>query len=150
MLSLNLTLLIQMALILAFAGLMNVLFFRPVTQVLEERQAYVAKAHAEAHQDLKRIQTLQEDYEARLKAARVEAQEAIQAAVRDAEQKRGALMGEAKEAVDRKISEARAAITAERDQAIAELGGDVSALATLMTRKLGVEPAVTGARGGEA
>lgn len=149
MLDLNLTLWIQMALFLVFAGIMNVVFFRPVTKILEERRAYVAAKHAEAKQDLSQIQALQEDYETRMKAARVEAQEAIASAVAEAESKRQVLLTSVKAEVGEQIESARKTIRAERDAALSELAGDVSALASLIARKAGAEPAaVTATRGG--
>lgn len=149
MLDLNLTLWIQMALFLVFAGIMNALFFRPVTKVLEERRAYVATKHAEAKQDLSQIQALQQDYDTRMKAARVEAQEAIASAVAEAESKRQVLLTSVKAEVGEQIESARKTIRAERDAALNELAGDVSALANLIARKAGAEPAaVTATRGG--
>lgn len=149
MLDLNLTLWIQMALFLVFAGIMNVLFFRPVTKVLAERRAYVAAKHAEAKQDLSQIQALQQDYDTRMKAARVEAQEAIASAVAEAESKRQVLLTSVKAEVGEQIESARKTIRAERDAALNELAGDVSALATLIARKAGSEPAAaTATRGG--
>ncbi|HEY9898802.1 MAG TPA: hypothetical protein V6D00_06435 [Pantanalinema sp.] len=142
MLEFNLTLWIQMALFLVFAGLMNAVFFRPVTKVLEERRAYVAGKHEQAKADLKAIQNLQEDYEARLKAARLEAQEAVSTAVGEAERKRQASMAAVKDEVEKQIAGARDAIRAERDQALSSLSGDVSQLAAQIARKVGVEPAV--------
>jgi len=149
MLDLNLTLLIQMALFLVFAGIMNAIFFKPVTKVLEERRAYVQGKHAQAKEDLDQIQALQQDYETRMKAARVEAQEAISAAVAEAESKRQALLTSVKTEVGAQIESARQSIRAERDAALNELSGDVSSLATLIARKAGAEPAtVSATRGG--
>lgn len=151
MLELNLTLWIQMALFMVFAALMNAVFFRPVTKVLEERRAYVASKHAQAKQDLSQIQTLQEDYETRLKASRLEAQEAIQAAVGEAERARQALLASVKTEVDQQISAARESIRAEREAALAELSGDVSQLAGLIARKAAGEPVgATASKGAEA
>lgn len=151
MLELNLTLLVQMAIFLVFAGLMNVLFFRPVTKVLEERRAYVANKHAQAKQDLSQIQSLQDDYEKRLKEARLEAQGAIQAAVLDAERQRQTLLTSVKAEVDQQIMAARSTIRAERDAALAELSGDVSQLAGLISRQVGAESVVaTASHGADA
>ena len=142
MLELNLTMVIQMALFLVFATLMNVIFFRPVTKVLKERQAYIEDTHAKAKQDLAQIQVLQNDYETRLKAARLEAQEAIQTAVGEAEKQRQELLASVKTEVEQQISTARETIRAERDAVLTELSGDVSQLATLIAHKAGLEPAV--------
>lgn len=151
MLELNLTLVVQMVIFMVFAALMNAVFFRPVTKVLEERRAYVASKHAQAKQDLSAIQALQDDYETRLKASRLEAQEAIQAAVGEAEKQRQALLASVKTEVDRQISAARETIRAEREAALAELSGDVSQLATLIARKAGGEPVgATASKGAEA
>lgn len=141
MLDLNLTLVIQMVLFLLFAGLMNAVFFRPVTKALEERRAFIANKHGQATRDLQQIQTLQQDYEARLKGARLEAQAAIQAAVGDAEGKRNALLASVKGELDQQIARAREEIRAERDSALAELSGDVHQLAALIARRVAGEAA---------
>lgn len=150
MLELNLTLVVQMAIFMVFAALMNAVFFRPVTKVLEERRAYVANKHAQAKQDLSQIQALQDDYETRLKTSRLEAQEAIHAAVGEAEKQRQALLASVKAEVDQQISAARETIRAEREAALAELSGDVSQLAGLIARKAGLEPVgATASKGAE-
>jgi F-type H+-transporting ATPase subunit b len=148
MLALNLTLLIQMALFLVFAGIMNAIFFKPVTKALADRKAYIQQQHAQATSDLQAIAALQTDYEARLKAARQEAQEAIAQAVGQAESHRHELLASVKTEVAGQVASARESIRSERDQALAELSGDVSQLASLIARKVAGESSVAAVGGG--
>lgn len=142
MLELNLTLVVQMALFLVFAGLMNAVFFGPVTRTLAERKAYIASKQAQASADLQQAQALQHDYEVRLKAMRLETQDAIQTAVAEAEAKRQALLASVKTEVDRQVAEARETIRSERDRAIDGLAADAGQLASLIAHKVMGESAV--------
>lgn len=145
MLNINLTLPIMMALFLLFAVLMNQVFFKPVSRALEARDAYVKKAGETANDALKKVQALQENYDARLKAAHVQAQDAIQAAIKESEGKRLAKLEGVKAEVEQEISSARQAIRAERESAVASLNSEVGAFADLIQRKaMGSSPAFSG------
>lgn len=151
MLELNLTLLVQMGLFLVFAWLLNLVFFLPVTRVVEERKAYLAGQQEKADQALKQAQDLQADYEARLKAAHTQTQEAIQAAVKEAEAKRQALLESVKRDVEQEVVSARASIRTERAEALASLQGEVGQFTDLIKRKvLGGAPAYSSAGGHES
>ncbi|HEY9721084.1 MAG TPA: ATP synthase F0 subunit B [Oscillatoriaceae cyanobacterium] len=151
MLELNLTLLVQMGLFLVFAWLLNLVFFRPVTRVISERQAYVAAERQKADAALKQVQDLQADYETRLKDAHVLAQDAIHAAVKEAEAKRHTLLEQVKRDVEQEVVSAREAIRSERQSAIASLEGEVGQFADLIKHKvLGGTPAYSSAGGNES
>lgn len=151
MLELNLTLLVQMGLFLVFAWLLNLVFFRPVTRVMEERKAYVAEQQEKANQALKQVQDLQADYDTRLKAAHTQAQEAIQAAVKEAESRRQALLDSVKRDVEKEVVSARESIRNERASAVASLQGEVGPFTDLIKRKvLGGAPAYSSAGGNES
>lgn len=151
MLEINLTLPIMMVLFLIFAWLMNLVFFGPVSKVLEERREYVANQQAQAAAALAQVTGLQADYDTRLKAAHAQAQEAIQTAAREAEAKRQALLDAVKSDIEKEVADARASIQAERSAAVASLQAEVGQFTDLIKRKVMVgSPAYSSAGGNEA
>ena len=151
MLSINLTLPVMMVLFLVFAWLMNLVFFRPVTRILQERQDYIRKQTDEAHAAVQKVNDLQADYDARLKAAHTQAQEAIATAVKEAETKRQALLESIKVEVDKQVEDARKSVQAERAAAVASLQAEVGQFTELIKRKVtGGSPAYSSAGGSES
>ena len=152
MLDINLTLLVQMGLFLIFAWTMNQVFFKPVTRVLEERQAHIARQQATATDALKKAQDLQADYDAKLKAAHAQAQDAIQAAIGEAETKRQALTDQVRLDIEKQVEDARRTIQDERNAATSSLQGEVGNFSEMIKRKVlsGSSPAYSGAGGHEA
>lgn len=148
MLEFNLTLPIMMVLFLVFAVLMDMLFFRPVSNVLEKRREYVKEQQEKAAAATRQVQDLQADYEARLKAAHGQAQDAIQTAIKEAEAKRQALLDQVRGEVAAEVATARQSIQSERTGAIASLQSEVGSFADLIKRKvLGGSPAYSSAGG---
>ena len=150
MLTLNLTLPVMMVLFLVFAWLMNLVFFRPVVKKLQERQDFIRKQHEQAQAATQKVADLQADYEARLKTAHTQAQDAIQTAIKEAEGKRQALLAGIKTEVDAEVEAARKSIQTERANAVASLQGEVGQFAELIKRKvMGGSPAFSSAGGNE-
>lgn len=151
MLEFNLTLPIMMVLFLVFAVLMDLVFFRPVAGILEKRREYVKEQQEKAATATQQVQSLQADYEARLKAAHGQAQDAIQAAIKEAEAKRQATLDQVQSEVEKEVAEARNSIQSERTAAIASLQNEVGGFADLIKRKvLGGSPAYSSAGGSES
>jgi F-type H+-transporting ATPase subunit b len=151
MLNLNLTLFVQMGLFLLFAVVLNQVFFKPVTRVLEERKEHIDRQQAAATDALKQVQELQANYDAKLKGAHAQAQEAIQTAIGEADRKRQALIDAVKLDIQGEVETARASIQAERAQALNSLQGEVGTFSEAIKRKvLGGSPATSGAGGNQA
>jgi F-type H+-transporting ATPase subunit b len=151
MLNINLTLVVQMVLFLIYAVLLNQVFFKPVTRVLTERKAHIDRQTAQATDALKQVQELQANYDAKLKAAHAQAQEAIQAAIGEADKKRQALIDSVKLDIHREVDTARQSIQSERSAALATLESDVGQFSEAIKRKvLSGSPAYSGAGGNEA
>lgn len=151
MLTLNLTLPVMMVLFLVFAWAMNLVFFRPVTRILQERQDYIRKQTDEANAAVQKVTDLQADYDTRLKAAHTQAQEAIATAVKEAEAKRQAHLESVKADVDKQVADARKSVQAERAAAVASLQSEVGQFTELIKRKVtGGSPAYSSAGGSES
>jgi F-type H+-transporting ATPase subunit b len=136
MFNFNLTIAIQMVSFLVFVFLMNRLFFRPIVRAIEARQAYLLEQQQKASESLKETESLQRDYEARLKHAREEAQAIVQAATAEAEAKRREALATASAEAAVVLDAARGEIAAERDKALESLRGEVAAIAGSISAKV--------------
>jgi len=144
MFNFNLTIAIQMVSFLVFVFLMNRLFFRPIVRAIEARQSYLLDQQQKAADSLKETESLQRDYEARLKAAREEAQVIVQQASAEAESKRREVLAKASAEASVVLEAARGEIAAERDRALESLRGEVATLAgTISNKVLEAKPVVT-------
>jgi F-type H+-transporting ATPase subunit b len=135
MLEINLTLPLMMAMFLLFAVGMNVVFFAPVTRALEARKSHIEQQHQASLAASEAAMALQADYEARLKGAQLEAQEAIQTALKAADDKRQALLAEAQAQLGAELQTARQAIRAEKERALASLSTEVDSFSDMIQRK---------------
>jgi F-type H+-transporting ATPase subunit b len=135
MLEINLTLPLMMAMFLLFAVGMNVVFFAPVTRALEARKAHIEQQHQASLEASEAAIALQADYEARLKGAQLQAQEAIQTALKAADDKRQALLAEAQAQLGAELQNARKAIRAEKERALASLHSEVDSFSDMIQRK---------------
>lgn len=144
MFNFNLTIAIQMVSFLVFVFLMDRLFFRPIVRAIEARQAYLLDQQQKAADSLKETESLQRDYEARLKAAREEAQAIVAQASAQAEAERREALAKANAEAAAALSAARGEIAAERDKALASLKGEVEAIASTIAGKvMETQPVVT-------
>ena len=116
--------------------ILNSLFFRPVGQVVEEREGYINTSRAEAKQKLLQVEKLEADLKAQLKAARQAAQKLIS----DAEQDSDKLYREALELANSEANalreEARKEINSQRESAFNQLKSDADKLGDLIVERL--------------
>ncbi|RPF82189.1 F0F1 ATP synthase subunit B' [Synechococcus sp. CC9616] len=116
--------------------LLNVLFFRPVGKVVEDREGYISTSRADAKEKLAQIQRLEADLAEQLKGAR----QAAQAAVVEAEQEvdglyRAAITQAELEANSTKEA-ARREMDDERNQARSQLQSRVDQLSDQIINRL--------------
>ena len=116
--------------------LLNVLFFRPVGKVVEDREGYISTSRADAKQKLAQVESLEADLAERLKDAR----QAAQSLVVEAEQEVDSLYREALAAAEaeanRTKEETRRVIEAERESARSELKAQVDQLSNKIIDRL--------------
>ena len=145
MLDINLTLPIMMVMFLVFAVAMNAVFFGPVTRVLAERRAHILRQQNQADEAIQQAQGLQASYEARLKDARLQAQDALQVVLKESDSRRQAMLEGVKAEIATDLEAARASIQAERNTAIASLHTEVNNFSESIKRKVsGSSPALSG------
>ena len=116
--------------------LLNVLFFRPVGKVVEDREGYISTSLADAKQKLEQVQRLEAELTEQLRGAR----QAAQAAILEAEQEVDNLYREAiattEADANRTREKARREIEAQREQAQSQLMGKVDEFSTKIIQRL--------------
>ena len=116
--------------------LLNVLFFRPVGKVVEDREGYISTSRADAKQKLAQVQRLEADLAEQLRGAR----QAAQAAIVDAEQEVDRLYREAlataEAEANRTREQARREIEAQRESAQSQLMAQVDQLSAQIIQRL--------------
>ncbi len=95
---------------LLLAALLNVIFYKPLTKVLDDRDNYIRTNTLEAQERLAKAERLAQEYEQQLIEARRNSQATIEAA-----------QAEAKEITAQKIAEAQKEAQAQREQASVEI-----------------------------
>ena len=116
--------------------LLNVLFFRPVGKVVEDREGFISTSRADAKQKLAEVERLEAALAEQLKGAR----QAVQSVIVDAEKEVDGLyreaLAQAEAEANRTKEESRRGIEAERESARAQLKGKVDQLSTTIINRL--------------
>jgi len=116
--------------------ILNSLFFKPVGQVVEEREGYVIASRAEAKQKLADAEKLEADLKAQLKEARLESQKVVNAAEQDSDQLYREALGLATAEANASREEARREIDSQRENALNQLKADAEKLGDLIVERL--------------
>lgn len=106
---------------LLLTALLNAVFYKPLTKVLDERDALIRNSQTGAKDKLAKVESLTKEYESKIAAARKESQSIVEKA-----------QAEAREIVAQKTAEAQQEAVAKREQATSEIQQQKeTALATL-------------------
>jgi F-type H+-transporting ATPase subunit b len=95
---------------LLLAALLNVIFYKPLTKVLDDRDNYIRTNTLDAKESLAKAERLTKEYEQQLAEARRQSQATVEAA-----------RVEAKKITAEKIAEAQREAQAQREQAAIEI-----------------------------
>ena len=95
---------------LLLAALLNVIFYKPLTKALDDRDNYIRTNNLEARERLAKAERLTKEYEQQLAEARKQSQATVAAA-----------QAEAQKTTDQKIAEAQKEAQAQREQAALEI-----------------------------
>ena len=107
--------------ILLLTALLNAVFYKPLTKVLDERDALIRNSQTGAKDKVAKAESLVKEYESQIKTARKESQSIVEKA-----------QAAAREIVAQKTAEAQRDAIAQREQATQEiLEQKEAALATL-------------------
>ncbi len=116
--------------------ILNALFFRPVGQVVEEREGYVISSRAEAKQKLAEVEKLEAELKSQLKDGRQAAQTLISEAEQDSDRLYREALALANAEANASREQARREIDAQRQSALNQLKADADNLGSLIVERL--------------
>jgi F-type H+-transporting ATPase subunit b len=114
----------------------NTLVFKPINQVLEERQQDVRVTYDKLEAEQKQMQELKSEYEQRLASIEAEAREKIQSAIKEAQTMRDQIVSEANTRSREMVARAEEEVEREKRQAMITVREQVVDLALGATEKL--------------
>ena len=116
--------------------ILNALFFKPVGQVVEEREGYVNTSRAEAKKKIAEVQKLETELKNQLKEARIAAQKVILEAEQDSENLYKEALALATTEANASREKARFEIDSQRDDALNQLKKESDSLGDLIVERL--------------
>lgn len=136
MVDLNGTLIAQIINFVILAAIMAKLAYKPLVQILTDRQAVIAERLAASEQEKIQAEQFKLEYEKQLVAAHTQAHIMIEEATKLAEQARDQILTEARAVNDRMLQAALEEIARERTCAMNELRQEVVNLSMLAATKI--------------
>ncbi len=130
------TLIAQWCNLLILVMLVKKFLFKPVCDILQQRQDEVDKIYADANKAKDDAKALKADYENRLASAKEEASEIVKAATANAQRKSNEMLEEAQTKASNLVVRAEAQIEQERKKAINEIKDEISGMAVDIASKV--------------
>ncbi|BAY88300.1 MULTISPECIES: F0F1 ATP synthase subunit B' [unclassified Tolypothrix] len=121
---------------LLLAALLNVIFYKPLTKVLDDRDNYIRTNTLDAKERLAKAERLTQEYEQQLADARRQSQAAIEAAQLEAKKITAQKIAEAQQEAQQERERAAIEIEQQKQQAFSELEQQVDALSRQILEKL--------------
>jgi len=121
---------------LILAAVLNVVFYKPLGNVIDERDGYVRSNITTAKEQLAQAEKLAEQYEQELAASRRQAQAIIAEAQAEAEKTASEQIAAAQQAAQAQKEQAQKEIEAQKESAFQTLEGQVDTLTQQMLDKL--------------
>ena len=116
--------------------LLNQVFYKPLTKVLDERDDYIRNNEADARKQLSKTKELAEQYEKQLADARRKSQEVLQQAQEDAKKITAQKIAEAQQEVQAQKTQVAGELQQQKDAAMATLEQQVDSLSHQILEKL--------------
>ncbi|QLE57712.1 F0F1 ATP synthase subunit B' [Nostoc sp. TCL26-01] len=121
---------------LLLAALLNAIFYKPLTKVLDDRDNYIRTNTLDAKERLAKAERLTQDYEQQLAASRRQAQATVEAAQAEAKKITAEKIAEAQKSAQIQREQAAVEIEQQKQQAFRELEQQVDALSRQILEKL--------------
>ena len=121
---------------LALTAVLNLLFYKPVTYVLDEREEYIRNSLTTASASLLRANELTKKYEQELAESRKQAQDIIKHSQKEAQQIVSVKIKEAQKEAEDLVAEASNQLNIQKEQALKTLEDQVDALSDQIKVKL--------------
>ena len=130
------TLIFTWANLLILFLLMKKFFFKPIKNILKQREDEINSLYEKANSSSTEAEKLKEEYENRLKDAKKEASEIVGSAVKNAEARGNAIVDDAKKEARGILDKAEREIEQEKTAAVNEIKGDILNLAVNIAQKV--------------
>jgi F-type H+-transporting ATPase subunit b len=126
----NATLLVQIAQFLFLLVVMNTLFFKPISKVLDERRDYIQGNRRGSIDRLEEAKTLTAKYEAELGETRQQARDVV------AKASGAEILAKAQQEASARMAQAAQEVERQRQEALKSLEGEVPVLSRQIAEKL--------------
>jgi F-type H+-transporting ATPase subunit b len=121
---------------LLLAALLNVIFYKPLTKVLDDRDNYIRTNNLEASERLAKAERLTKEYEQQLADARRQSQATVEAAQAEAKKITAVKIAEAQKEAQAQREQASVEIEQQKQEAMRSLEQQVDALSRQILEKL--------------
>lgn len=121
---------------LLLAAVLNVIFYKPLTKVLDDRDNYIRTNTLDAQERLAKAERLTQEYEQQLAEARRQSQATVEAAQADAKKITAEKIAEAQREAQAQREQAAVEIEQQKQQALRELEQRVDGLSRQILEKL--------------
>ncbi|MBW4572378.1 MAG: F0F1 ATP synthase subunit B' [Tolypothrix carrinoi HA7290-LM1] len=121
---------------LLLAALLNAIFYKPLTKVLDDRDNYIRTNNLEAGERLAKAERLTKEYEQQLADARRQSQATVEAAQAEAKKITAEKIAQAQKEAQAQREEASVEIEQQKQEAMQSLEQQVDALSRQILEKL--------------
>lgn len=121
---------------LLLAALLNVIFYKPLTKALDERDSYIRTNKVDARERLAKAERLAKEYEQQLAEARRQSQAIVAAAETEAQKIAAEKIAEAQKEAQGQREQAAQEIEQQKQEALRSLEQQVDALSRQILEKL--------------
>lgn len=128
--------LISLANLVLLYLLLKKFLFKPVTKVMNERQAQVTAIYNDAENDRQAAASMKQEYESRMASAREEADGLVRAAVQTAQRKSDAIIADANSQAAHLKQKAENEIQLEKKQMLSDVKAEISDLAVSIASRI--------------
>lgn len=123
------TIVLHIAIIITMVFVLNRLLFKPINNILEERERRTRGRSGEARETIKRVEESLANYENSLRKARAEGYRLLEQKQAEAFGARQQKIGAVRQEVERQVEEEKGAIRAQADEARSTLEGEAARIA---------------------
>jgi F-type H+-transporting ATPase subunit b len=121
---------------LVLAALLNAIFYKPMTKVLDDRDNYIRTNNLDARERLAKAESLAKEYEAQLASARRQSQVTLETAQNEAKKITAQKIAQAQQEGQAQREQAAREIEQQKQAAMATLEAQVDALSSQILEKL--------------
>ncbi|HPI94295.1 MAG TPA: ATP synthase F0 subunit B [Deltaproteobacteria bacterium] len=136
MIEINFTFIIQIINFLALIFILNIVLYKPILKLLDEREKRVDGQQAEAKKVIEDSQAIMADYNQKLYNAKVEAMNAKNAARNEASAQAGVIIEDARKKAEEIIDQMQQQMAAEIAQAKKDLEPELSVMAATIAQQI--------------